>query len=314
MPSSGSTDFSVSRDNIITEALQICGVVPEGGTANANQLSDCSRTLNMMIKNWQIKGYNLFTIQQGVIFPVQDKVQYKFGGSGPDHSCLVSDLVYTTVATVYVSGTSLVVASGTGMTNADFVGVVLTDGTIEFRTFTIVGATLTLSSGLSSAAAVGNFVYTYTTKMLRPLRVLSAFTRDMSSLTDTNVRVISKQEYDELSSKTSESSNINQLYYDAQHTQSFAYLWPEPSDMTNLIYVQFTRPIEDFDASGDTPDFPQEWYLPISWNLAALLSTKYGVPSGDKQDIKQTAMIQLADTLAWDTEGTTSIFVGMESQ
>lgn len=314
MATSGSQNFSVTGTEIITEALQICGVVPEGGTANTNQLSDSSRTLNMLIKNWQVKGYNLWTIKQAVIFPEIDKTQYKIGGSGPDHTCYMNDLVYTTVRTAYASGTTLEVTSTTGMTNSDAIGVVLDDGTLAWKTLTVVDTdTITLSGALASAAAAGNLVYTYTSKIPRPLRITDAFTRDMSSLTDTVIRVVSKQEYDQMSSKYNESSNVNQLYYDPQLDQGLVYLWPEPSDMTNLIYARVIRPVDDFDTIGtDTPDLPQEWYLPLAWNLAALLCTKYGVPMGDKQDIKATAASMLADTLAFDVEGNTSIFVGLE--
>ena len=314
MPTSGSVDFSVSRDSIITEALQICGVVPEGGTANSNQLSDGARTLNMLIKNLQAKPeYNLWTIQHGIIFPQADQIQYKIGGSGPDHTCKVSDFVYTTVRTAYTAGTTLEVTSTTGMTNSDFIGVVTDAGTIEWKTLTVVDAdTITLSGALTDDAAAGNYVYTYTSKLNRPLRIMSAYTKDISSNVDTSVKVISQEEYDTLSIKTAESSVPNQLYYNPQLDQGLVYMWPEPSDMRQLMYIRHVRPIEDFDASGDTPDLPQEWYLPLTWNLAALLCTKYGVANSDKQDIKTTAAIMLMDTLAFDREGNTSIFVGLE--
>lgn len=316
MATSGSTDFSVSRDDIITEALQICGVVPEGGTASANQLSDSSRTLNMMIKNWQATaGFNLWTIRQGIIFPQADKVQYKLGGAGADNSCNVSDFVYTTVRVAYSSGTTLEVASTAGMTNADIIGVVLNNGTIEWRTLTVTDAdTLSLSGALNSAAAAGNLVYSYTTKINRPLRILSAYSRDMSSLEDTLITILSKQEYDQYSTKFQESSTVNQLYYDPQLDQGLAYTWPEPSDMNNVIYIQYTRPFDDFDASADTPDFPQEWYMPLAWGLATLLGVKYAVPAQQMSMISSLSDRYLREALMWDVEGNTSIFVGMSDE
>lgn len=316
MATSGSTDFSVSRDDIITEALQICGVVPEGGSANSSQLSDGARSLNMLIKSWQSRaGFNLWTIRQGIIFPEADKVAYKLGSSGADHSCVVSDFVYTTVRTAYSSGVTLEVTSTSGMTNADFIGVVKDDGTIEWKTLTIVDSdTITLSGGLSSAAAAGNYVYTYTTKIARPLRILSAYSRDITSLVDTAITIISKREYDDYSTKTQESGQVNQLYYDPQLDQGIAYTWPESNNMNNLVYVQYTRPVDDFDASGNTPDFPQEWYLSITWNLAALLAQKYGLPVSDKNYIAQMGMAFLQDNLTWDVEGNTSIFVGLSNE
>ena len=40
MATSGSVDFSITRDNIITEALQLTGVIGEGETPSTNQKSD----------------------------------------------------------------------------------------------------------------------------------------------------------------------------------------------------------------------------------------------------------------------------------
>lgn len=315
MATSGSTDFSVDRDSIITEALQLCGVVPEGGTPTANQLSDSARTLNMLVKNLQVKGFNLFTIRQGIIFPEKDKVKYKLGGAGADKACNASDFVKTTVKTAYTSGTNLDVTSTTGMTNSDVIGVVLDDGTLEWRTLTVVdGDSVTLSSGLSSAAAAGNLVYSYTSAIPRPLRILSAFSRDESNEIDIEITINSKQEYDNQSNKTSESTYVNQLYYDPQLDQGLVYVWPEPSDMTNLIYIQYTRPLDDFDSASNTPDFPQEWYLPLSLKLASLLAVKYGVPVSERNTIIQMAEMALNDTLLWDVEGNTSIFVGLSNE
>ncbi len=316
MATSGSVDYAVSRDDIITEALQICGVIPEGGSPTANQLSDCSRTLNMMVKNIQAKPeYNLWTITRGVLFPAHDQIKYILGGASANHNCNLTDFVYTTIRTNYASGTTLEVTSTTGMTAADAIGVVLDDGTLEWTTIAgggVVDAdTLTLTAGFSSAATAGNLVYTYTSKINRPLRIMSAYSRDMTALTDTAITIISRQEHDNYSTKYNESTMVNQLYYDPQLGEGHAWLWPEPSNMNNVIVFNYTRPLEDFDAAGNNPDFPQEWYLPLTWNLASMLSLKYSVPVAERRDITALAQMYLADALNFDREGNTSIFVGL---
>jgi len=53
MATSGSIDFATTRDDIITEALEQLGVLGEGESPSAAQLTSCSRTLNMMLKAWQ---------------------------------------------------------------------------------------------------------------------------------------------------------------------------------------------------------------------------------------------------------------------
>ena len=310
MPTSGSVDFSVSRLEIITEALQICEVLGEGNTPNTNQVSDCSRTLNMVTKHLQSKGFNLWTNKQALVFPAANQSKYVLGVGSSDHSCNIDDFVGTTVRIAYAAGLTLEVVSTTGMTTGDFIGVVTDSGTLEWKTLTIVDAdTVTLSGALSTTAAIGKQIYTYTTKINRPLRVHSAFQRNMVSTTDTEVIVISKKEYDNMSVKTTDSSNINQVYYDPQLVQGLLFSWPEPSDMTGVLYIRYTRPIEDFDADANTPDFPQEHYLRICWTLARFIMTKYGCASDTKQLILNTYLELTAEDLAFDVEGDTSIFI-----
>lgn len=82
MATSGSFDFSVDRDDIITEALQICGAIGDGETPTADQLTSCSRTLNMLIKAWQADGLQLFRRKTYTITPTAGTASYSFGSGG----------------------------------------------------------------------------------------------------------------------------------------------------------------------------------------------------------------------------------------
>jgi hypothetical protein len=44
-----------------------------------------------------------------------------------------------------------------------------------------------------------------------------------------------------------------------------------------IIGLTVDRPFEDFDAAGNNPDFPQEWYDPLVWLLAERLEPEYRV-------------------------------------
>lgn len=309
MSTSGSIDFSVSRDDIITEALQMCSVIPEGGTPNSNQLSDCARTLNMVVKYFQSKGFNIFATTKMILFPKVNAYKYTISGSSGDHCCLESDYVRTTVKTDYSSGTSLDVADTTGMTNSDNIGVVLDDGTIEWKTLTVVDSdTVTLSSGLSGAASAGNIVHTYTTKVNRPLKIITTIFRDQND-TDVEANVISKYEYDTIPLKTTTSNRPNQVYYDPQLSAGYAYVWPANSDMRVVGVFTIERTLEDFDSASNTPDYPQEWYLFLSTALAFFIMTKYGVDQATKADITQKYSMLTVDNLSYDVETETSIFL-----
>ena len=52
MTTSGSYDFSINRDQIIEGALRLCGVIAQGETPSATQITEGSRMLNLMVNAW----------------------------------------------------------------------------------------------------------------------------------------------------------------------------------------------------------------------------------------------------------------------
>ena len=60
MATSGSFDFVVNRDDLIEEALQQCGKLGDHESPTSDQLTSCSRTLNMLIKAWNAEGLKLW--------------------------------------------------------------------------------------------------------------------------------------------------------------------------------------------------------------------------------------------------------------
>ena len=122
------------------------------------------------------------------------------------------------------------------------------------------------------------------------------------------IRVRSKDEYLRLPNKASKGS-ANQIYYDNKLTNGKMYVWPACGDVQE--YIKFTAkiPIEDFDAETDDPDFPTEWLMALSWNLATLVAPKFGKVLDDKFDLRAIAFKQ--NVVDFDREHT-SIFLGLE--
>ena len=52
MTTSGTTTFSVTRNDIINASLRLLGVLEEGSIANATAIENASLVLNMLIKDW----------------------------------------------------------------------------------------------------------------------------------------------------------------------------------------------------------------------------------------------------------------------
>lgn len=67
MSTSGSTDFSMSRDDIIKRALRLCGVLAQGESPTTDQVNEASVALNALTKAYMADGMPLWAIKQ---FPV----------------------------------------------------------------------------------------------------------------------------------------------------------------------------------------------------------------------------------------------------
>ena len=156
MATSGSINLSASRDDIITEALEILGVLAEGTTPSAAQLTSCARTLNYMIKAWQSDGINLFAVQQVYLFLIENQSAYSLISTTTDH--YTASFVETTTSAAALSGaSSIVVTSATGISASDKIGV-YQDSTMHWTTVNGApsGSTVTLTAPLTADVASGD--------------------------------------------------------------------------------------------------------------------------------------------------------------
>ena len=64
MATSGSTDYSQTRDDIIKRALRLIGVLAQGETPTADQVTEAAAALNGLVKAWQADGMPLWAITQ----------------------------------------------------------------------------------------------------------------------------------------------------------------------------------------------------------------------------------------------------------
>jgi hypothetical protein len=205
--------------------------------------------------------------------------------------------VKTQIATAASSGdNSITVDSITGINNADYIGVELDDGTLQWTTINGApsGSSITLAAALTDDVAEDNYVFTYTTKADRPMDIVKASVRNTSNV-DVDINNILRSEYVELSNKTTD-GQVSQVWYDRHVGTGTLRTWPETDDVTNVLVLWVKRTIEDFDASTDDIDMPQEAYLAVVFNLAALLGYKYGTPTAILDRISAKAM-GLKDTL-----------------
>lgn len=106
-----------------------------------------------------------------------------------------------------------------------------------------------------------------------PIAIISAVLRNTDDQ-DTPLDPMTLAEYQAIVGK-SETGTPSKYYYERQLDAGYFYLNIIPSDITDTIPLVFLRPLEDFDSSSNTPDFPQEWYRPLKFLLSMDLYPEY---------------------------------------
>ena len=279
MTTSASVDFSVNRDEIILQAMSDATVLGVDQVPNSDDITRCGFKLNLLVKQWQGRadyGANLkvWSRKTAYLFLQQGQSVYSLGPSGDNWTGTYSTT--TLSAAKLASATSLSLTAAVGA-NADNVGIELSSGAIGWTTISSGGGTTTLTLPANSlgASASGARVFTYTSKARRPLSLLSAVLRDVNTK-DAPLQVNkTRQDYEALGDKTADGTPI-WMAYEATLTNGTIYLNCEPSDVTRVVRVVFLGALEDFDASTDTPDYPQEWYRALVAQLAIDICPMYG--------------------------------------
>lgn len=303
MATSNSYDFSLDRDGIITEAYSLTGSIAIGEAPTIAELADGGRSLNIMLKGWQSRGYGLWLTQEITVFPGYAEKSVSLGPAG-DHA---SATIVKTEMKAAGAATDLTidVDSITGMTDGDYIGIELDDGTLQWTAINGVpaGDTVTIAAALTDDAAIDNHVYTYTTKTQRPLSIIEARLVTADEI-EIPIEIVPRDTYMLLSNKDT-SGFINQVYYDPQLTNGRLYIWPTSSDVKNRIEMTIKKPIMDFNASTDDGEFPQEWFEAITTNLAIRIGIKNGVPLDP--ELRNLAAMSLQEVMNFDNE-TGSVF------
>ena len=293
MATSGSTDFTLNRDQIITSALRKLRKVDPNLTTPAIDITSGTETLNMMIKSWQIDKLFLWLNEEVCLFQQYNTQFYAVGPSG-DNCGLLVDSFKTQIATAAASAASTItVDDDDDMTDGDYIGIELDGGTIQWTTIngTPASNVVTLTAALTGAVAVDRWVFTYTTKISRPLQITEARVRDTDDVDSPLTIVKSRTQFLAQTDKTSK-GRVLEIHYNPDITNGQLYVWPVcgTGDITDRIIMSVQRVIEDFDASANNFDGPPEALAALVWNLAVWLAPEYGVDLTTGKGTSVTAM------------------------
>ncbi len=326
MATSGSIDFTVTADEIVTDALELLGVLGEGDTPTADQSTSSMRTLNMLVKTWQAAGLNLFAVQRTYLFLEKTVHEYDLSNSPTTANYSTSVFDAKTTADAVATATSIFIDSAPSTIAAgDHVGIYLNDTSLTLFWTTVVSYTagtgeLVITDALPEDISTGGTVYIYgsTEIATRPMYLLEAYLHQFNGV-DIPIDVISRIDYNELTNKDTVGF-INQVYYDPQTNDNQSYIsppklfvWPTTDTELNYLVLFVQRTVFDLDTDSENPDIPQEWYMPLVYNLAKYLAPKVGTPQMDYNRINTQATELYAQAFSYDIEKDTSVYIKPDS-
>lgn len=279
MSTSGSVDFSVTRNDLLEDALREIGAVGRGMAPTGDQMQYAARRLNMIVKQWQgqadfAPGLKVWTRKRGVIFLEKDKASYQLG---TDQATVSYNETTCKVAAV-ATGTTIDVNAASPIADGNYIVIVMDDGNVHTTTVngTPAGDTVTLTDQLTAAVSVGNKIWSYTAKMQRPEAILAMYRRN-SSGEDTPITPMTLADYERLGDKDA-SGTPSRYYFEQERSDGTVYFDMAVEDVTDVIHITFLRPIEDFDAADDEPDYPQRWYRALLLQTAVDIAPYFGKP------------------------------------
>jgi hypothetical protein len=199
-----------------------------------------------------------------------------------------------------IGQTALSVTSSAGMTAGDYVGVVVSDNTIQWSTIATVNSSvlITINNALTIAATSGTPVYTYTTIAQPPVRVEWIVRRDNQGI-DIELDADSRKDYDTRTNKSLPGLPLS-YYYDPKVGSGTLFVYQTPDDGKVFLRITYRREIQDFDIATNTMDFPIEWEECLVLSLALRLAPLKAI--GIDDPVYQQTQLMATDVLRSLTE------------
>lgn len=243
MTTSSSRDFILTRDNIIYQAYRKIDVIGPGDSPSANQITQGGVVLNELVLEWQNDGIGLWTL-------TEDTIKLTDGTANVTlDACLeIENVLFRK------NGADTPLRR---LTREEWRNI--TDKTTE-------GAPTSYYVDFQLAAPV---IYFYP---------VPPNTTGCVTATDASVVICSHDH----TSSTADNKPVTGTYYtsywDVTTDVTTSGAWADETVYYSDVvkYTKYQR-LQDFDATGDNPDFPVRWYQALIWGLAAELAIENGI-------------------------------------
>jgi len=250
MATSGSTDFTLTRDDIIKESLEIIDSLATGASVPSADTTSVSRTFNMFIKALQTDGAELWT-----------------------RSVIQQTLSASSVVSQSGSNYTSVLSHTSAADNQPGIGA-------NWTTYWEI--TTDTAGGAWALSTAYNFIGDFTLDG-QYIGVDQVFIREETNgkTYDYPAKIEPFGAYLDLVDKISTSGGVpTSVFLDEGLSAISGYMYPIPTT-SMVLHLMAIRTIEDLDSATDNPDFPVRWFETLSLGLAVRLAPKYGV-WGDK--------------------------------
>jgi hypothetical protein len=296
------------------------GVYGLGRTVSAEDMAFTKNVLNAMVKAWSTQGLHLWCKEEAVLYLTKYQSKYRLGSNGAYVTAASDEITTKLTATAATAANSITVGSTVGMIIGDNIGVVLNTLDLFWTTIDSVDSAtqISLVDTLPSTASINNLVFSFTDRIYKPLRVISARCvngldeGETSTKTEIFMTPIAYKDYFELLNKTS-NGTPTQYHYNPKLTDGNMYVWQRPSDASYRVEFTYERLLEDLNTASSSFDFPSEWVEPLTFQLAVRLGPAFGKDQKIAQSIGPMAQSMLESLKDWDSE-ITSIYISPDIQ
>ena len=290
--------YAKTAGDLIRDALRAATISGISLPVQTEDFAQGESALNDILMSLQTEQIHIWAQTEALIPLNPDQTKYVFG---TDH--IFTNYAYTTASAAIATATALTVVSTTGMTTGDFIGVELADGTRQWTTLTVTGATtLTLAAALTGAVDDLASVYAYTTATDQPVRIDSVRYADTYASDEISTSMVARDEYFNQPSKTT-SGAVNTWYFQRNLDYGHLYIWPIADNCKRLLRITFIKPQYIPEDQSEDILIPPEWYVALKFKLAADLAMSYGVDPNRQMMLEQKAAIYLQKAISSDDDG-----------
>ncbi len=149
----------------------------------------------------------------------------------------------------------------------------------------------------------------YTISLIKPLKIYQAYREVVAEGIHIDMEVLADYDFNLL---PSDSTGIPvNCTFQPLVGSGVLQVWPTPDSTVpanTTVTLVYQAPFEVFVASTDTPDFPQEWYNAVVYQLALLLAPEYGIPIQDTSSLEKQAEKHLNTVLGFGQEDASVYF------